>query len=414
MIVSIPSAGDSQKWVEAYDQNRRRSTFLFNLLHPQAYYEAPIPLRHPFVFYEGHIPGFSFLTLVRSALGGAQIDASLEKLFQRGIDPASVAEALQAAPTQWPARSMVQEFARECDARVREALRSTNLNVEAAHTVIEHEMMHQETLLYIMHQLPLERKHRLRATFQDPPLPPRRRVRVEAGTATLGADPQTLPFGWDNEFGEVSAWVGAFLIDVDNVTNGEYAAFVREGGATPPFWRECDGEWRLLTQFDLIPLPQSWPVYVTHEQACAYAAWKRMRLPTEAEYHRAAFGTPEGNERAFPWGEAVPEIGRGNFGFASYDPVPVGSYPRGASAWGVNDLIGNGWEWTSTLFEAFAGFAPMRPYPVYSADFFDGKHYVLKGASPVTDRRLLRRSFRNWFRADYPYIYGTFRCVNSD
>jgi formylglycine-generating enzyme required for sulfatase activity len=77
----------------------------------------------------------------------------------------------------------------------------------------------------------------------------------------------------------------------------------------------------------------------------------------------------------------------------------------------VHDLVGNGWEWTSTVFEGFPGFRPMASYPEYSADFFDGQHYVLKGASPATATDLLRRSFRNWFRPQYPYIYATFRCV---
>lgn len=151
---------------------------------------------------------------------------------------------------------------------------------------------------------------------------------------------------------------------------------------------------------------------MTHQQATAYARWKGRRLPSEAEYHRAAFGTPQSDERAFPWGNAPPGPSRGNFGFARFDPVPIGSYPDGASAWGVNDLVGNGWEWTSTPFAPFPGFEPMASYPQYSVDFFDGAHFVMKGASPVTHERLVRRSFRNWFRPDYPYVYATFRCVS--
>ena len=85
--------------------------------------------------------------------------------------------------------------------------------------------------------------------------------------------------------------------------------------------------------------------------------------------------------------------------------------PGGASGWGIHDLIGNGWEWTSTVFAGFPGFEPMASYPEYSADFFDGQHYVLKGASPVTPRELVRRSFRNWFRPDYPYVFAKFRTV---
>ena len=161
-----------------------------------------------------------------------------------------------------------------------------------------------------------------------------------------------------------------------------------------------------------MPLPKTWPVYVTHAQATAYAAWHGGRLMTEPEYHRAAFGTPEGEERAFPWGAEIPDPERhGNFGFRRFDPESVGSSPEGASAWGINDLIGNGWEWTSTPFRPFAGFEPMASYPQYSSDFFDDAHFVMKGASPVTAAPLIRRSFRNWYRPEYPFVYATFRLV---
>jgi formylglycine-generating enzyme required for sulfatase activity len=113
----------------------------------------------------------------------------------------------------------------------------------------------------------------------------------------------------------------------------------------------------------------------------------------------------------YPWGNELPDETRGNFGFTNWDPVPAGSYPAGASAWGVHDLVGNGWEWTSTVFDGFAGFQPMASYPQYSADFFDNRNYVLKGASPATCVELIRRSFRNWFRPNYPYLYAKFRCA---
>jgi formylglycine-generating enzyme required for sulfatase activity len=206
--------------------------------------------------------------------------------------------------------------------------------------------------------------------------------------------------------------VPAFEIDRHNVTNGEYLEYIRATGADPPhFWARVNGDWRWRAMFEAIPLPLDWPVYVTHDEASAYARWRGKRLPSEAEYHRAAFGTPSGEERKYPWGNEPPDPTRGNFGFTNWDPVPVGSYPAGASAWGVHDLVGNGWEWTSTVFDGFPGFQPMPSYANYSADFFDGKHYVLKGASPSTARELIRRSFRNWFRPNYPYIYATFRCA---
>lgn len=146
--------------------------------------------------------------------------------------------------------------------------------------------------------------------------------------------------------------------------------------------------------FEALPLPADWPVHVSQAEASAYARWQGRRLMTEAEFHRAAEG-------------AAP----GHVDFAGFDPIPAGSHPQTASAWGVHDLIGNGWEWTSTVFGPFPGFEPMRSYPEYSADFFDGRHYVMKGGSQATAVELTRPSFRNWFRATYPYVYAKFRTV---
>ena len=164
--------------------------------------------------------------------------------------------------------------------------------------------------------------------------------------------------------------------------------------------------------FEELPMRRAWPVYVTLEQARAYAAWKGGRVPGEAEFHRAAYGEPGGGERSQPWGEQPPSDNRGNFDFRLWDPDPAGSHPAGASAWGVHDLIGNGWEWTSSPFRPLPGFKPMETYPPYSADFFDEQHFVVKGGSAVTARELLlRRSVRNWYRPGYPYIYAKFRCA---
>ena len=165
--------------------------------------------------------------------------------------------------------------------------------------------------------------------------------------------------------------------------------------------------------FGDIPLPPDWPVYVSHAEAAAYARWSGGRLPAEAEWHRAAYGTPEGEERQYPWGAEAPSARHGYFDFARWDPVPVNAFPCGRSAWGVEGLLANGWEWTSTPFAPFKGFTPRPYYPGYSADFFDGKHFVLKGGSPRTAACMLRRGFRNWFQAHYQYVYAGFRCVTG-
>ncbi|MGA8099058.1 MAG: SUMF1/EgtB/PvdO family nonheme iron enzyme [Candidatus Cybelea sp.] len=408
--------------MEWYRRNRERTAAIFGLIDADAFYDRAIPLRHPFAFYEGHIPAFSFLTLNERGLGEAPLDAKLERLFERGIDPGNLDEARRHDRADWPDRHTVAAFAARCDEHVKAALTSAPIEdpnvprlvrAQAAYTILEHEPMHQETLTYIIHQLAYDRKRNVPSKHEDRDIPPAPMRIVAAGTATLGAEPDEIPFGWDNEFRRAEVEVAAFEMDAYPITNGQWIRFVEAGGPIPIFWRERDDGWFLRTVFEEIPLPRSWPVYVSHRDASAYAAWAGKRLASEAEYHRAAFGTPAGGERPFPWGADPPAPRYGNFGFERFDPEPVDAHPEGTSAWGVAELIGNGWEWTSTLFAPLPGFEPMASYPQYSADFFDGKHYVMKGASPVTARELIRRSFRNWFYDDYPYMYAKFRCVTA-
>lgn len=389
--------------------NRARTRQLFDMVDPGAYYDRPIALRNPIVFYEGHLPGFSVNTLIKLAHGRGGVDERLETLFARGIDPED--ETAVRSPTDlWPSRDEVQRFAGACDALVEEALLTLPLedddvpqlrNGEAVLAILEHEQMHQETLLYMLHALPHEKKRASGFGLPGSVAQAKRpgglkpeAITIPPGTVMLGAE-RGQQFGWDNEFPGHTVSVDEFTIGAYDVTNGEYLEFMEAtGAAAPHFWVRGENEWYWRGMFALEPLELEAPVYVTHAEAEAYARWKGKRLPTEAELTRAGEGSQEGN-----------------YDFASLDPVPAGQFAP--SDWGVYDLVGNGWEWTSTLFAGFPGFEPMPSYELYSTDFFDDAHYVLKGASPVTARELVRPSFRNWFRPNYPYLYATFRLVDQ-
>jgi gamma-glutamyl hercynylcysteine S-oxide synthase len=430
--------------VERYRLNRQRSREIFDVIADEAYYSQPIALRHPIVFYEGHLPAFSFNTLVKRALGGRSIDAGLETLFARGIDPdESSAHGDRSVEARWPSREAVRAFADEADRRVLDALEHADLDrpgdplldgAEAAFAIIEHEAMHQETLLYMWHRLPLEWKV---APVGYRPLvegaaPDEQWIDVPGGRSTLGVNRGEIDFGWDNEFPAYVVDVDPFGVERHDVTNARYLEFVDAGGyhdarwwtaedfewlkggriEHPLFWESIDGVWHWRGMFELVPLPLAWPVYVSHAEASAFARWSRARLMSEAEFQRAAYGTPDG-ERPFPWGTAELASTRAVADFSSWDPEPVATHPMGSSAWGVEDLVGNGWEWTGTPFAPFPGFRAMASYPEYSADFFDGHHVVMKGASPATAGALVRPTFRNWFRSRYPYVYATFRCARN-
>ena len=427
---------------------RARSEELFNIVLPAALYDRPIPERHRIIFYLGHLEAFDW-NLLQGPLGLSSFDPGYDKLFAFGIDPVE-GSLPDDQPKDWPSIDQVRRY----NTRIRESLDNA-LRAAAVQdpslarleqgrlleVAIEHRLMHAETLCYMLHQLPLDRKFP-HADLTVPRAPARisRSVEIPAGTATLGIPrgPRSVagtghngPFGWDNEFEEHLVEVPAFAIDAYNVTNQEFLRFMLAGGygdqtlwseagwewitsqsrRHPAFWLPRGDSWSCRTMFSEIPLPPDWPVYVSHDEASAYARWAGKELQSEAEWHRAACGTRSGAERQYPWGAEAPAQRHGNFDFHRWDPVPVGSYPDGYSDFGVADLVGNGWEWTRTPFEPFPGFQPFSFYPGYSANFFDGKHFVMKGGSPRTAACMLRRSFRNWFQPHYPYVYAKFRCV---
>ena len=344
----------------------------------------------------------------------------------------------------WPDRDVVRQFADEADRRVIAALESADLErpghplldrAEAVFTILEHEVMHQETLRYMCHRLPLQQK---RAPAGYAPvtrgMPPSQRwISIPAGRAALGIAASDAPFSWDNERPRFEVDVPPFAIERHDTTNASYLEFVEAGGYRDPrwwrqddwawvqresvrhpaFWARRDGDWHWRGMFEMLPLPKSWPAYVSFAEANAYARWRGARLPSEAEFQRAAYASDSGGTGTTRGATSRRTPGAASSISAAGTRSRPAAIPRAAASWGVDDLVGNGWEWTSTVFAPFPGFRPLPSYPEYSADFFDGEHVVMKGASPATARELLRPSFRNWYRPRYPYVYATFRCARA-
>jgi ergothioneine biosynthesis protein EgtB len=413
------------------DAARAESDRLFQLVKPDAMYDRPIPERHRIIFYLGHLEAFDWNLLQPRLPGLKTFDAGLDGLFAFGIDPVNGGLPSD-QPGDWPSLAQVESYARRARAELDAGL-AVGADDVLMNVAIEHRLMHVETLAYMLHQSPMEAKRsQIQTAAPQAPLRERGMADIPEGSITLGI-PAEGSFGWDNEFLAHSVEVAPFAIDRYKVTNGEFLEFLRAGGygdrglwtdadwawkqregiEQPVFWRKQAGGWFYRGMFEEIPLPLDWPVYVSHAEAGAYAAWAGKRLPSEAEWHRAAYGAPSGAERSFPWGDEAPQSEHGYFGLERWDPSPVNAFPRGRSAFGVEGMLANGWEWTASVFEPFPGFEPFPFYRGYSADFFDGLHYVMKGGSVRTERSMLRRSFRNWFQAHYQYAYAGFRCAKD-
>jgi iron(II)-dependent oxidoreductase len=268
--------------------------------------------------------------------------------------------------------------------------------------VAQHELQHVETML-ATHQLrdgvPL---------LSGGPLPAGRSVRggladsvlIPAGPARIGADAAQSPSSLDNERPQHTVQLPAFRLGRVPVTAGEWLEFSADGGyaesrwwspkgwahrtreqlSAPLFWsRDGSGGW-VRKRFGVTePVALDEPVqHIDFYEAEAFARWAGARLPTEFEWEKAAAG-------------AAP----GNLGGAALRPAPVGAYPEGASHYGVEQLLGDVWEWTSSPLTPWPGFEPMI-YDNYSAPFFGSDYRVLRGGSWATDAFAVRTTFRNW------------------
>jgi iron(II)-dependent oxidoreductase len=404
---------------------RAETDALFDIVEPEFLFARPIAERHRLAFYIGHLEAFDW-NLLAPAFGLSSDREALDKLFAFGIDPVE-GNLPSDEPSDWPPLPTFLRYREQVRAELDRALQNVDghpAHVDnLLHVAIEHRQMHAETLSYLLHQLPFEAK---RATSVCAPRAPHEvapeTLRIPAGTTMLGLRAASGEFGWDNEFEAHDVAVPAFAIDKYKVTNGQYLDFVRDGGYTrrecwsdvdwqwlthnairhPAFWLFRDGDWYWRSMFEAIPLPQAWPVYVSHAEASAYARWAGRALPSEAQWQRAAFADTH-----------VELVDQSQNDAIRFDPCAVDAaelIPPGP--FGVLGMRGNGWEWTSTLFAPFPGFRTFATYPGYSAPFFDGKHFVLKGGSPRTAAPMLRPSFRNWFQPHYPYVYAGFRCID--
>jgi ergothioneine biosynthesis protein EgtB len=391
---------------------------LFDILQPDALYERPIAERHRIVFYIGHLEAFDWNLLHDRAISVRSFNPGFDRLFAFGIDPVDGGLPSD-VPGDWPSIDEVRNYVKRARRLIDSELDNAGFpasTCQLLNVAIEHRLMHAETLAYMFHQLPLERKiaPAVKTAYSPALAVQPQTIEIPAGTASLGQ--LKSEFGWDNEYAFHQVEVPAFSIDKYKVTNGDFLNFLSGGGyerpelwsdadwnwitsekiSNPAFWVRKDEGWFYRTMFDEAPLPLDWPVYASHAEASAYARWAGKALPTEEQWQRAAQGS-----------------GAGNANFESWDPVAVNAATEPQSEFGVTGMVGNGWEWTSSVFAPFGGFRAFSFYPGYSANFFDGKHYVMKGGSARTAACMLRPSFRNWFQTHYPFVYAGFRCVTA-
>ncbi|CAG8500498.1 10376_t:CDS:2 [Cetraspora pellucida] len=410
---SVPTV---EEWKEIW---KSWDTVSLSMIPLDKMLSKPIYLRHPFIFYLGHVPTFLDIKLATYCHEKFTEPESFASIFERGIDPdmddTSKCNPHSATPDQWPKLSSILEYqdkVRQRLLRVYDTFKDKQIPRSLGRVLwmsFEHEAMHLETFLYMLVQF-------------DDPLPPKgvvipnfrpsihkasdaKLITIPTQTITLGHDDNEdlddsvmldLPFGWDNEHPSRTITIQSFKIQSRPITNNEYLGFMKAtlNRNYPLSWIPIDltsFEYSVRTVFGPVDMnvAMNWPVLLSQEQANHYAEWANMRLPTEGEL-RLFYDTYSQNSDL-----------DSNFGFAHWHPTDV---PLDGNS---VHKIGNVWACTSTKFEEYPGFVKSKLYPGYSSDFFDGKHYVVLGGSWATHPRLIRRTFRNWYQCRYAFVFSS-------
>lgn len=417
---------------------RRRSLRLLDPYEDAVLVGQHSSLMSPLVWDLAHVGNYEDLWLLR-ALGSQGVGSALDDTYDAFRHPRRDRRALALmAPAE--ARSYVacvraQVLDRLASIDLDPGRPSGELLADAFvyRMVIQHEHQHDETMLatlQLVEDLPVRPAGRpvraagCRAAAE---------ILVDGGTFTMGTSAH--PWALDNERPAHEVALPPYWIDTDPVTNRDWLEFMEAGGYSQPRWWTAEGwAWReeaglehpqfwrphggaawsrrRFGQQEDLPLDQP-VVHVCWYEADAYARWRGRRLPTEAEWERAAtWDSVSSTKRLWPWGIHDPTPDRANLGQEHGQPTPVGSHPTGASPCGAQQMIGDVWEWTASDFEPYPGFASF-PYREYSEVFYGPGHKVLRGGSWATWPGAARPTFRNWDLPIRRQIFAGLRCARD-
>jgi iron(II)-dependent oxidoreductase len=429
--------------LEALDDARARTLTLLEPFTDAELTAQHSPLMSPLVWDLAHIAHYEELWLLRELSGVDATDARFDDVYDAFKHPRAERTALDLL-----GRAEAEAFGCRVRDRVRAARPgekpSDDARVDAlladdfvVGMVIRHEHQHVETMLATIQLMadgvPAAAGDGPGRPSCDPSLA-EREVLVPAGPFVMGTD--TAPWAYDNERPAHAVELPAYFIDATPVTNGRYAAFVDAGGyddprwwtaagwqhrseaalVAPGFWHHTDTGWTRRRYGRTERLPALEPVqHVSWYEADAYARWAGKRLPTEAEWEKAASwdaGDGHGTKVTTPWcGTAGAADGLWSTG-RRWGPDEIGAHPLAATTGGVHDLFGGVWEWTASTFGGYPGFASF-PYREYSEVFFGAEYHVLRGGSWATHPLAVSATFRNW---DFPIrrqIFSGFRCARD-
>ena len=425
----------AQAIAERMEAVRERTLALFAPLDHERLHRSPDPIMSPPVWDLGHIAAYEELWLVERLTGRASLYPGLQAAYDAFETPRAVRGDVELldAPGALDYLTRVRE-------RSLESLAAADLDPEGPELLaggfvfelaLAHEAQHTETVLQSVQMMPSGAyRPPARREVPESVACPKARIEIAGGQFWMGSGP--AGFAYDCERPRHRRELRPFAIDRAPVTNGCHLAFIADGGyrrdelwseegwawrcaegvTAPLYWaRDGEGGWLVRAFDEWQPVDPERPVcHVSWYEADAYARWAGGRLPTEAEWERAATADPTGGVQArYPWGDADP-AGRANLDQLAFGTAPAGAYPEGAAPSGCLQLVGDVWEWTASRFAGYEGFRAF-PYREYAEPFFGDGYRVLRGGSWATQPHAAGTTFRNWDLPRRRQIFAGFRCA---
>jgi iron(II)-dependent oxidoreductase len=432
------TAGREESAAAALAAARAHTLELIEPLSEERLTRQHVPIMSPIVWDLGHIANYEEQWSIRALDPRAPIDDALDRMYDPVANPRPTRRNLPL-----PDSAGVLAYLREVRRRTHAQLARVTFDPCDPLTadgyvyqmIAQHEAQHSETILQtigLIDDLRYEPGWRREPRAALVPVEAECAV-IPAGPFVMGTDDRTVAY--DNERPAHLVELARFRIDLAPVTNAQYLAFMRSGGYArrglwtdegwlwlretgiecPLHWVRLDGpyaQWGVRRFGRLLPLVPDHPVvHVSWYEASAYARWAGKRLPTEAEWEKAAAWDLETRvPRRYPWGDAPPTEDHANLDQRTCAPAAIGAYPRGRSFFGCHQMLGDVWEWTATDFGPYPGFTSF-PYREYSEVHFGRGHKVLRGGSWATQPLVVRNTFRNWDLPQRRQIFAGFRCA---
>ena len=423
---------------EKLEEARERTRFLLRPVSEDDLVAQHDQVMSPLIWDYGHIGNYEELWLLHEAHGKVLSKRELYDMYDASLHPREERPSLNLLD-----RKDADLYLDAVRKAVLETLEDADLGDGDGpllkdgfvyEMIVQHEYQHNETMLQTLQLKKGEGyKPEPRGELPAGRAPEREMVPIPGGEFVMGTDDRARAL--DNERNAHTRDLPDFLIDATPVTNEAYLGFVEDGGyERPELWSPAGWEYIREERISAPkhwyqPKPHSWwterfgfdepldpaapVVHISWYEADAYARWAGKRLPTEAEWEKAASWDPDtGTKRLYPWGHETPTPAHANLDQLAFRTAQVGAYPEGASAYGVLGMVGDVWEWTSSDLYAYPGFEAF-PYKEYSEIFFGPDYKVLRGGSWATRPGAVRNTFRNW---DYPIrrqLFCGFRCARS-